>query len=186
MFKRTRRDFLKHSSAAGALATRGTLFKPHMTAAIEDPLTGRRQLVEPDVLGGRRLGRGRGGRGRAGRGRRVGGLGRRLRSLRRRFGGSGRRVVRLGRGRLGGRRRVVGRATRDHDRAEHRDRRAEHDRKWQRPALVLGHQKQVDEDKFRGDLFYRLNVVNIEIPPIRERIDDIPLLVNHFLKKINN
>jgi len=47
-------------------------------------------------------------------------------------------------------------------------------------------QRLVDEGKFRGDLYYRLNVVTIDIPPIRERIDDIPLLVNHFLKKINN
>ncbi|MDY6880013.1 MAG: sigma-54 dependent transcriptional regulator [Desulfatiglans sp.] len=36
---------------------------------------------------------------------------------------------------------------------------------------------------FREDLFYRLNVVNIEIPALRERLDDIPLLVRHFLEK---
>ncbi|MCF6268326.1 MAG: sigma-54 dependent transcriptional regulator [Melioribacteraceae bacterium] len=47
-------------------------------------------------------------------------------------------------------------------------------------------QKLVDEGKFREDLYFRLKVVTIEIPPIRERTDDIPLLVNHFLKKINN
>src|SRR5580693_851788 len=37
--------------------------------------------------------------------------------------------------------------------------------------------------QFREDLFYRLNVVRIHIPPLRERRDDIPLLVNYFLKK---
>src|SRR5208282_5083628 len=37
--------------------------------------------------------------------------------------------------------------------------------------------------RFRQDLFYRLNVVRIPIPPLRERLDDIPLLVNYFLEK---
>lgn len=41
----------------------------------------------------------------------------------------------------------------------------------------------VDEGSFRTDLFYRLNVVRIEIPSLRERREDIPLLVHHFLGK---
>jgi transcriptional regulator with PAS, ATPase and Fis domain len=41
----------------------------------------------------------------------------------------------------------------------------------------------VEEGSFRMDLFYRLNVVRIEIPPLRERREDIPLLVHHFLTK---
>jgi DNA-binding NtrC family response regulator len=41
----------------------------------------------------------------------------------------------------------------------------------------------VEKGAFREDLFYRLNVVNIHIPPLRERRDDIPLLVDYFIKK---
>jgi len=41
----------------------------------------------------------------------------------------------------------------------------------------------VEKGTFREDLFYRLNVVNIQIPPLRDRKDDIPLLVNYFIKK---
>ena len=41
--------------------------------------------------------------------------------------------------------------------------------------------KVIEEGKFRKDLFYRLNVVSIHIPPLRERREDIPLLANHFV-----
>jgi DNA-binding NtrC family response regulator len=43
--------------------------------------------------------------------------------------------------------------------------------------------QQVKEGHFREDLFYRLNVINIDLPPLRQRKEDIPLLVDHFLKK---
>jgi DNA-binding NtrC family response regulator len=40
----------------------------------------------------------------------------------------------------------------------------------------------VKENKFRQDLLYRINTIEIEVPPLRERFEDIPLLANHFLK----
>lgn len=43
----------------------------------------------------------------------------------------------------------------------------------------------VNKGTFRQDLYYRLNVINIKTPPLRERPEDIPLLANHFLKKYN-
>jgi len=44
-------------------------------------------------------------------------------------------------------------------------------------------QKQVEQSKFRDDLYYRLNVINIHMPPLRDRKEDIPSLVEHFLAK---
>ncbi len=41
----------------------------------------------------------------------------------------------------------------------------------------------VAEQKFRQDLYYRINVVTVKLPPLRERLSDIPLLAGHFLKK---
>jgi len=50
-------------------------------------------------------------------------------------------------------------------------------------ATVKDLLKEVNEGRFRDDLFYRLNVLLIHIPPLRERKEDIPLLVTHFMKK---
>lgn len=46
-------------------------------------------------------------------------------------------------------------------------------------------QKEVKEGNFREDLFYRLNVIPIKLPPLRERKEDIPLLIQHFITKYN-
>jgi len=41
----------------------------------------------------------------------------------------------------------------------------------------------VSDGNFRDDLFYRLNVIPIDLPPLRQRLEDIPLLIDHFLNK---
>ncbi|RPH49088.1 MAG: sigma-54-dependent Fis family transcriptional regulator [Desulfobacteraceae bacterium] len=46
-------------------------------------------------------------------------------------------------------------------------------------------EKQIEEEKFREDLYYRLNTIPVHLPPLRERKDDIPFLVDYFIEKYN-
>jgi Nif-specific regulatory protein len=43
----------------------------------------------------------------------------------------------------------------------------------------------VSQDRFREDLYFRLNVIPVMLPPLRQRGEDIPILIEHFLKKFN-
>jgi DNA-binding NtrC family response regulator len=47
-------------------------------------------------------------------------------------------------------------------------------------------EEEVKQSRFREDLYYRINVIPITLPPLRERKEDIPLLIDYFLKKYNN
>lgn len=50
---------------------------------------------------------------------------------------------------------------------------------WDLEALI-------DKGRFRQDLFYRINIVRLQLPPLRERKEDIPLLIDRFIEKLNN
>jgi len=46
--------------------------------------------------------------------------------------------------------------------------------------------QMVESGEFRRDLFYRINIIRFQLPPLRERMEDIPLLVERFIKKLNH
>ncbi len=53
-------------------------------------------------------------------------------------------------------------------------------------ATVRDLKKEVADGRFREDLFYRLNVLQIQVPPLRQRVDDVPLLIDHFIQRNND
>ena len=56
-------------------------------------------------------------------------------------------------------------------------------RTWVLASTNHNLEKDMKEGRFREDLYYRLNVIRIELPPLRQRKDDIPLLIDHFIGK---
>ena len=54
----------------------------------------------------------------------------------------------------------------------------------EKAVKTRGMEQFIQEGKFRQDLYYRLNVIEVKIPPLRERKDDIPVLTHHFVKQM--
>ncbi|REE68782.1 arginine utilization regulatory protein [Paenibacillus taihuensis] len=52
-------------------------------------------------------------------------------------------------------------------------------------AMNMDPARALDEGRLRGDLYFRLSVVKLELPPLKDRLEDIPLLVEHFIEKLN-